>query len=61
LKAITKASKQKSKLAFVPAKAKAPLSACGPQKLCATVKATQLQNKHLEDRLEILQAKIRKR
>ena len=60
MKAITKASKQKSKSAFVPAKAKAPLSACGPQKLRATVKATQLQNKHLEDRLEILQAKIEK-
>ncbi|CAB4044150.1 Transposable element P transposase, partial [Paramuricea clavata] len=60
LKAITKASKQKSRSSSVPAKAKAPLSACGPEKLRATVKATRLQNKQLEDRLEILQAKIEK-
>ncbi|CAB4003669.1 Hypothetical predicted protein [Paramuricea clavata] len=60
LKAITKASKQKSRSSSVPAKAKAPLSACGHEKLCATVKATRLQNKQLEDRLEILQAKIEK-
>ena len=36
------------------------LSAYGPEKLRATVKATRLQNKQLEDRLEILHAKIEK-
>ena len=60
LKVVTKASKQKSRSASIPPKAKAPLSACGPEKLRATVQATRLQNKQLEERLEILQAKIEK-
>jgi hypothetical protein len=41
-----------------PAKSKALLSACGPEKLRATVVATRLQCKMLEEQLEELQQKI---
>ena len=50
--------KKKSKGKTSPAKSKAPLSACGPEKLRATVVATRLQNKMLEERLEEMQQKI---
>lgn len=58
LNATKRASRRKSKISAIPAKAKAPLSACGPKKLQATVQSTRLQCKQLEDRLQHLQAKI---
>ena len=42
----------------VPAKSKASLSACGPDKLRATVKATRLECKQLEDRAKELETRI---
>ena len=50
--------KKKSKAKTSPAKSKAPLSACGPEKLRATVIATRLRNKMLEEQLGELQQKI---
>ena len=46
------------KVSSVPAKSKASLSACGPDKLRATVKATRLQCKQLEDRVKELETRI---
>ena len=51
---------RKSKVSTAPAKPKAPLSACGSEKLIATVKASRLACKQLEDRLEQLEAHIKK-
>ena len=51
---------QKSRSAAITAKDKAPLAACGPEKLRATVQATRLENKELKDRLKNLQTKIEK-
>ncbi len=60
LTAIHRSNKQKSRSAAIPAKDKAPLAACGPEKLRATVQATRLENKELKDRLKDLQTKIEK-
>ncbi len=58
--AINKSSRKKSKSTAIPAKSKAPLSACGQEKLCVTVEATRLENKQLHERLKSLQDKIEK-
>ena len=55
-KQLKKTKKSKGKAS--PAKNKAPLSACGPAKLRATVVAARFENKMLEERLEELQQKI---
>ncbi len=60
LTAINKSSRKKSKSAAIPAKSKAPLSACGQEKLRVTVEATRLENKQLNERLKSLQDKIEK-
>lgn len=56
--AIKRAARKKSKASSTPAKSKAPLAACSAEKLRATVKATRLQCKQLEDNLHHLQMKI---
>ena len=48
----------KTKARTSPAKSKAPLSACGAEKLRATVVATRLQCKMLQEKLDVLQAKM---
>ena len=58
LNAVKRAAKAKSKSSAAPAKPKAPLSACGPEKLKATVVSSRLQVKDLVDRLQQLQKKI---
>ena len=58
LNAVKRAAKAKSKSSAAPAKPRAPLSACGPEKLRATVVSSRLQVKDLEDRLQELQRKI---
>ena len=55
---VDRAARKKSKASATPAKPKASLTACGPEKLRATVKSTRLQVKDLEDRLQELQCKI---
>ena len=60
LNAIKRASKSKTKASSAPAKPKAPLSACGPEKLRATVISSRLHIKDLEERLEKLQGEIKK-
>ncbi len=60
LTAINKSSRKKSKSAAIPAKSKAPLSACGQEKLRVTVEATRLENKQLRERFKSLQDKIEK-
>ncbi len=60
LTAINKSSRKKSKSAAIPAKSKAPLSACGQEKLRVTVEARRLENKQLNERLKSLQDKIEK-
>ena len=55
-KQLRKVAKKRAKAS--PAKSKAPLAACGPGKLRATVVATRLKCKQLEARLEELQERI---
>ena len=55
---VKRTAKKKEKVSSTPAKDKAPLAACGADKLRATVKSTRLQCKQLEERLQNLQAKI---
>ena len=57
--AVNRAARKKSKASATPAKPKASLTACGPEKLLATVKSTRLQVKDLEDRLQELQCKVK--
>lgn len=57
-KSIRKAATRKKKVSSAPAKSKASLSACGPEKLRATVKASRLECKQLEERLKQLEARI---
>ena len=52
---VNRAARKKSKASATSAKPKASLTACGPEKLRATVKSTRLQVKDLEDRLQELQ------
>ena len=56
---VKRAARKKSKAAATPAKPKASLTACEPEKLRATVKSTRLQVKDLEDRLQEFQCKIK--
>lgn len=55
---IKKASRRKSRSSKLPAKPKAPLAACRPEKLRATLKATRLECKELEGRLQNLERNI---
>ena len=57
---LDRAERKKSRASSAPAKSKASLSACGPEKLRATVIETRLKNKELEAKLELLQSKIDK-
>ena len=56
--AIKKASRRKSRASESPSKDKAPLAACGPAKLRATVISDRLHCKQLEERLQTLEKKI---
>ena len=60
INALRKAETRKRKVSTVPAKSKASLAACGPEKLVATVKASRLQNKQLEERIKLLEDRIQK-
>ena len=55
---LKKSATRKMTVSSVPAKSKASLSACGPDKLRATVKATRLECKQLEDRVKELETRI---
>ena len=57
---LKKAATRKKKISTAPAKPKAPLSACGSEKLIATVKASRIACKQLENRVEQLEAQIKK-
>ena len=57
---LKKAETRKRKVSSVPAKSKASLAACGPEKLIATVKASRLQCKQLEDKVKLLEDRIEK-
>ena len=59
LKAIEKASKRKTRALEAPAKPKASLAMCGPEKLRATLKATRLECKDLKERLHNLEKQIK--
>ena len=58
--ALDRAERKKSRASSTPARSKASLSACGPEKLRATVIETRLKCKTLEAKLELLQSKIDK-
>ena len=58
--AIKKSTRRKTQSLSAPAKKKAPLAACGADKLRATVKAQRLECKQLEARLDQLQTEIKK-
>ena len=47
--AVNRAARKKSKASATPAKLKASLTACGPEKLRATVKSTRLQVEDLQE------------
>ena len=55
-KQLKKTTKKRTKAS--PAKSKAPLAACGPEKLRATVKATRLECKMLKEQLHEMQERI---
>ena len=55
-KQLKKTTKKRTKAS--PAKSKAPLAACGPEKLRATVKATRLECKMLKEQLQEMQERI---
>ncbi len=55
---IKKTSRRKSRASEAPAKDNAPLTACGPAKLQATVRSERLHCKELEERLQTLEKKI---
>jgi hypothetical protein len=58
LNAVKRVVRAKSKFSSALAKPRAPLAACGPEKLRATVVSSRLQMKDMEDRLQKLQQKI---
>ena len=58
LNAVKRVVRAKSKSSSAPAKPRATLAACGPEKLRATVASSRLQMKDMEDRLQKLQQKI---
>ena len=60
LKAIEKASKRKTRASEAPAKPKASLAMCGPEKLTATLKATRLECKDLKERLHNLEKQTKR-
>ncbi|XP_028394421.1 uncharacterized protein LOC114518606 [Dendronephthya gigantea] len=53
-----RSARKKSRASATPAKPKASLQSCGPDKLLATVRYTRLQVKDLEDRLQQMWTKI---
>jgi chromosome segregation ATPase len=55
---IKKTNTRKTRSSEAPAKPKAPIAMCGPEKLRATLKATRLQCKDLEERLHNLENQI---
>ena len=57
-KSIKKVATRKKKVSSAQAKTKASPSACGPAKLQATVKASRLECKQLEERFKQLEARI---
>ena len=57
---LDRAERKKSRASSARAKSKASLSACGPEKLRATVIETRLKSKELKAKLELLQSKIDK-
>ena len=57
-KLLKKVATRKMTVSSVRAKSEASLSACGPDKLRATVKATRLECKQLEDRVKELETRI---
>ena len=59
INSLKKAATRKKKVSSIPAKSKASLAACGPEKLVATVKAPRLECKQLEDRIKQLEARIK--
>ena len=60
LNAVKRVVRAKSKSSSAPAKPRAPLAACGPEKLRATVVSLRLQMKDMDNRLQKLQQKIEK-
>ena len=56
--ALKRAQRRKKKISSTSAENKASLAACGAEKLRATVKATRLECKQLEDKLQKLQTTI---
>ena len=59
INSLKKAATRKKKVSSIPAKRKASLAACGPEKLVATVKASRLECKQLQDRIKQLEARIK--
>ena len=59
-RSLDRGERRKSRASSTPARSKASLSACGPEKLRATVIETRLQCKTLEANLKDLQGKISK-
>jgi hypothetical protein len=57
---LKKSEARKRKVSSVPAKSTASLAACGPEKLVATVKASRIQCKQLEDKVRLLEERIQK-
>ena len=57
---LKKSEARKRKVSSVPAKSRASLAACGPEKLIATVKASRIQCKQLEDKVRLLEERIKK-
>ena len=60
INAIERADKSKTKASLAPAKTKAPLSACGPEKLRATVISSRLHIEDLEEHLQKFLGDIQK-
>jgi hypothetical protein len=59
LSVLEKRARRKQKTTGAPAKSKAPLTSCSSEKLVATVKSTRLQCKQLEDRIAVLEERIK--
>lgn len=57
---LKKSEARKRKVSSVQAKSRASLPACGPEKLVATVKASRIQCKQLEDKVRLLDEIIKK-
>ena len=59
-KPCSKSEARKRKVSPVPAKSRATLAACGPEKLVATVKVSRIQCKQLEAKVRLLEERIKK-